>query len=174
MCGDLRSDRCRDVTNIGGDNGGDIVHLVPKWFWQVPYVAARYPGAVPRGALREGANCQLWAYELLAHFGFFVPDLRSYELWHDKEATVAVEVQQPLDLVLFNADDEPWGAHVGVWVDAERVAHLSREMGYPAVWSLHDFAERERYRVLVGSKRPTLRNAPSTDSAPVRDRRTGR
>ena len=32
----------------------DDVGRLPAWFWDVPYVGARYPGAVPRGTLQEG------------------------------------------------------------------------------------------------------------------------
>ena len=60
---------------------------LPFWYWDVPYVAVRYPGGVPRGELNQGANCQLWSYEVLGHFGFAVPDFRSDELWHDIVAT---------------------------------------------------------------------------------------
>ena len=138
---------------------GDIAQRLPGWFWEVPYVGSRYPGAVPRATLRQGANCQLWAYELLANYGFFVPDFRSDELWRDTAATELVDEPRPLDLILFNAVADPWGAHVGIWVGDGTVAHLSREVGYPALWDLGEFVARERYRMVVGFKRPTRRRA---------------
>lgn len=92
----------------------------------MPYVGARYSGAAARGHLSQGGNCQLWAYELLACF------------------------------ILFNPSDDAWGAHVGVWVGRNRVAHLSKDVGYPVVWGLEEFSALERYRVVVGVKRPTV------------------
>lgn len=103
--------------------------------------------------LEEGANCQLFAYEVLRHFGLAAPALRSSELWADTQTTARVLVAQPLDLVLFNATEDAYGAHVGVWVNEGRVLHLCAEIGRPAVWETTEFAARERYRVLIGNKR---------------------
>jgi cell wall-associated NlpC family hydrolase len=103
--------------------------------------------------LEGGANCQQFAYEVLRHFGLAPPDLRSSELWADTQATARVSVAQPLDLVLFNATDEAYGAHVGVWVNEGRVLHLCAEIGRPVVWEMTEFAKRQRYGVLIGVKR---------------------
>jgi hypothetical protein len=103
--------------------------------------------------LAAGANCQLFAYEVLRHFGWAPPAQRSSDLWADTRATVRVSVAQPLDLLLFNATDDAYGAHVGVCVNGGRVLHLCAEAGHPAVWDMTEFAARERYRVLVGIKR---------------------
>ncbi|WP_329140410.1 C40 family peptidase [Streptomyces sp. NBC_01476] len=135
-----------------------LLRRLPARFWNVPYAGGRFPGsaAVARvPGLTAGANCQLFAYEVLRHFGLRPPGLRSRELWEDGEATVRVAVARPLDLVLFNATDDAYGAHVGVWAGGGEVLHLCAEAGRPAVWSLADFAARERYRVLVGAKRVT-------------------
>jgi cell wall-associated NlpC family hydrolase len=133
-----------------------LLHQLPAAFWTVPYVGSRFPGA-PGGTglsgLEEGANCQLFAYAVLRHFSLAPPDLRSSELWADTRATARVSVAQPLDLVLFNATDDAYGAHVGVWVTEGRVLHLCAEVGRPAVWEATDFAKRQRYRVLIGFKR---------------------
>ncbi len=137
---------------------------LPPWFWSVPYLAANYPGAVPRAALRAGGNCQLFAYELLALHGFVIPDLRSDDLWSDTSSTCRVSRPQPLDLVLFNADSQPYGAHVGVVVEGDRVLHLCQEVGTPAVWGWQQFRDRPRYSTVVGFKRP-LSPAPGR-SAP--------
>lgn len=56
------------------------------WYRGAPYVAGRTPGGAPRPTLRDGANCQLWAYCVLDHLGFSVPDLRSDALWSDHQA----------------------------------------------------------------------------------------
>jgi hypothetical protein len=131
-----------------------LLRDLPTWFWDVPFVAERVPGSVPRSALREGGNCQLFAYEVLAHFGFQVPDVRSAELWRDTTATSVALAPQPLDLVLFHDREQAWGAHVGVVVSATEVLHLCAEVGKPAIWTWDDFASRSRYAHLIGYKRP--------------------
>jgi cell wall-associated NlpC family hydrolase len=133
-----------------------VLRRLPTAFWTVPYAGSRFPGSpavAARPGLAAGANCQLFAYEVLRHFGLTPPDLRSSDLWTDTRSTVRVSVALPLDLLLFNATDDAYGAHVGVWVDDGRVLHLCAEVGRPAVWGMTEFAERERYRVLVGVKR---------------------
>jgi hypothetical protein len=39
--------------------------------------------------------------------------------------------------------------------------HLSKTIGKPAIWPISSFAERDEYRVLLGSKRP--RNSLMTE-----------
>jgi hypothetical protein len=136
-----------------------LPHL-PAAFWDVPYAGSRIPGpGVPVGADAPvgGANCQLYAYAVLRHFGLAPPPLRSSELWHDADSTVRVPRARPLDLLLYNATRDPYGAHVGVWAGDDAVLHLCAEVGRPAVWSPADFAGRERYRVPVGVKRVLAR-----------------
>jgi hypothetical protein len=129
---------------------------LPRWYWQVPYVGERFPGSVPRTELGQGANCQLWAYEVLGYFGFGMPDFRSDDLWHDTSATQHVDSPLPLDLVLYKGDDDPYGAHVGLWT-GDAVAHLCKEVGLPTVWDQSKFEARARYAVRIGFKRPILR-----------------
>ncbi|MFI9103508.1 hydrolase [Streptomyces fildesensis] len=140
-----------------------LLPRLPARFWTVPYAGSRFPGstAVAREpGLAAGANCQLFAYEVLRHFGLNPPALRSSDLWEDTDSTVRAQVIKPLDLLLFNGTDDPYGAHVGVWMDDDAVLHLCAEVGRPAVWSLADFAARERYRILIGAKSVT---APCRD-----------
>ncbi|WP_370416579.1 hydrolase [Streptomyces fradiae] len=135
---------------------GSIIAALPGDFWAVRYDGARYPGSAAvaaRPGLAAGANCQLYAYEVLRHFGLTPPELRSSELWSDTEATVQVPVPRPLDLVLFNSTDRAYGAHVGVHAGDDAILHLCAEVGRPAVWAAADFAARERYRVRLGAKR---------------------
>ncbi|MDQ3402447.1 MAG: NlpC/P60 family protein [Actinomycetota bacterium] len=122
--------------------------------WNVPFVITRIPGMV--SDLREGANCQRFAYAVLAHFGLHVAPTRSSELWADT-ATIRVSHPEPLDLLLFNKTADAWGAHVGVWIGDDQVLHLCSEVGKPAVWRMADFASRARYRELVGIKRVLAR-----------------
>jgi hypothetical protein len=131
---------------------------LPDAYWDVRYVGARYPGApvvLRNPDLTEGANCQLFAFEVLRHFGLAPPELRSSELWLDTAATQRVTVPKPLDLVLLNATRDPWGAHIGLWAGDDQVLHLCAEVGRPALWNLAMFAARPSYRTLVGFKRVT-------------------
>ena len=133
---------------------------LPDTYWEVRYVGARYPGSPAvrtRPGLADGANCQLFAYEVLRHFGLMPPELRSSELWSDTTATRRVTVPSPLDLVLFNTTADPWGAHIGLWAGDDHVLHLCAEVGHPALWNMTMFAARPSYRVLVGFKRVTVR-----------------
>lgn len=133
-----------------------LAFVLPEPLWAVPYAGARYPGSRAVEELpgvAAGANCQLYAYAVLAHFGLRVPALRSSDLWEDRAATVRVDRPSPLDLLLFNASGEAYGAHVGVWAGEDAVLHLCAEVGRPAVWRTAEFAARGRYRALVGIKR---------------------
>ena len=75
-----------------------------------------------------------------------------------------MSVAEPLDLLLFNATNDAYGAHVGVWVDEGRVMHLCAETGRPAVWELTEFATRERYRVLIGIRRVIAGQPPGNQT----------
>nr|WP_246102556.1 cell wall hydrolase [Streptomyces piniterrae] len=152
------SDSGRQVPPQYGPYG---LHDLPEALRNVPYSGARYPGAeTPDCAhgLAGGANCQRYAYAVLRHFGLLIPPLRSAELWADTGATCKADPPQPLDLVLFDggrAEGRPagYGAHVGVHLGPDRVLHLCREIGRPAVWTYADFAARPRYARFLGAKR---------------------
>ncbi|GAA2813757.1 hypothetical protein [Kribbella solani] len=138
---------------------------LPAAFWGVRYVGARFPGSSAvrdRPGLALGANCQLFAYEVLRHFGLAIPALRSSELWSDTQATIRVRVARPLDLLLFNATNDAYGAHVGIWAEEGRVLHLCAEAGRPAVWEMPEFAKRERYQSLIGIKRVIATSPPDS------------
>ncbi|HET6502965.1 MAG TPA: hydrolase [Amycolatopsis sp.] len=140
-----------------------VLARLPAAWWHIPYRAARFPGSpavAARPDIGEGANCQLFAYAVLAAFGLDAPAVRSSELWADTAATRRVTIARPLDLVLVNATVDPWGAHVGVWAGEDRILHLSAEAGRPAVWRMRDFAARRRYRTLVGIKRVVRKAVP--------------
>jgi lipoprotein Spr len=129
----------------------DLLATLPPRFRAVSYDGAQ----VPDGShdLSGGANCQRYAYAVLAHFGIELPPWRSSELWTDVERTEVVTPFQPLDLLLFSRDGQAYGAHVAVYVGEGRALHLAKSVGRPAVWSLAEFTAREEYRVLVGGKR---------------------
>ena len=72
----------------------------------------RYDGArIPDGShdLSAGANCQHYAYAVLAQFGLHLPPWRSSELWADMQATRRVTDFEPLDLLLFSRKGSPLG-----------------------------------------------------------------
>jgi len=127
---------------------------LPTALWEMRYDGSRVPGMepVPEPLLR--ANCQLFAYALLRHFGRPLLTLRSSELWDDTTCTEVVTPPfEALDLLLFNGTPEAWGAHVAVSLGGDQAIHLSKRVGHPVVWSLERFAEEADYRVLVGAKR---------------------
>jgi hypothetical protein len=101
----------------------------------------------------EGSNCQRFAYGVLALFGIDCPSLRSSELWDDRAGSIVVDLPQPLDLVFFNKDWNPFGAHMGVFMAENEFLHLCREVGIPTVWALDEFRTRLNYRMFIGSKR---------------------
>lgn len=130
-----------------------VVAALPPEFLHVRFSERMIPGRQPELGLNAGSNCQRYAYSVLRHFGLSVPDLRSSDLWADEESLTTVSEPESLDLVLFAASPDPWGAHVGVYLGAAAVLHLCKEIGVPVVWDFKDFAERERYASLIGFKR---------------------
>lgn len=127
---------------------------LPSLFEQVPYNGAVVPRLGMSYELSRGANCQVYAYALLGHFGVAFPPLRSGELWADETVTLRVATFEPLDLLLFNKTSEPFGAHVALCIGDGLAVHLSKAVGKPAIWPIDTFAGHEAYRVLLGGKRP--------------------
>ena len=129
----------------------------PPWALTCTFRASAIPGTGRSDQLEYGANCQLCAYAVLALFDRCVAPHRSSELWEDPALSrVALDDAEDLDLALFSATGDAWGAHVAV-VLGDRLLHLSAEVGWPALWRWEDFEERPRYRILVG-----LIRAPAT------------
>lgn len=62
----------------------DIAAALPAHFWDVVYDGTSTPLNIPD--LVGRANCQVFAYAVLKHFGRVVPPLRSSELWTDRTA----------------------------------------------------------------------------------------
>jgi cell wall-associated NlpC family hydrolase len=134
----------------------------PGWLSSVPYVGSRHPLADSPGPIEAGANCQRYAYAVLAQFGLYVPPVRSSELWtHPGITQISREDLRPLDLVLFNANPGPFGAHVGIHMAPDQVLHLCAEEGRPVVWGYADFAARVRYAALLGGVRLLAADSPS-------------
>lgn len=127
--------------------------LLPARFFNAKYDGTKYPGSGNCNGIENGANCQYFAYELLKHFGYIVPDLRSSDLWADNIHTKEVHSFEPLDLLFFNENADSYGAHVGVYLGGGKVVHLSKEIGHPVIWDLSEFEKRPRYSNLLGGKR---------------------
>jgi cell wall-associated NlpC family hydrolase len=132
--------------------GTSLLDRLPRPFAAVRYSGARLPDGV--NALDDGANCQRYAYAVLAQFGIGLPPWRSSELWADEALTERhARGFAPLDLLLFSPDGDAFGAHVGVYAGEGQVLHLAKSVGRPALWTLAEFAERPEYRILLGAKR---------------------
>jgi cell wall-associated NlpC family hydrolase len=141
--------------------------VIPDGLWDVPYNGKCFPGAPGVRGLDGGANCRLFAYQLLRHNGFAVGDLRSSELWDDAEYTALVdEALAPGDVLLFHSKPQAWGAHVAVYLGKGRAIHLSRRVGRPAIWTLAEFAADSLYSYFIGAKRPTRRESPARPVSP--------
>jgi lipoprotein Spr len=126
---------------------------IPDFFWTVEYDGANFPRESVGYQVTTGANCQVFAYALLQHFGIAIPPLRSSELWSDTRFTRRVSDYCPLDLLLFNRTEAARGAHVALFVGENKAIHLSASERRPVIWQLEDFATREEYAFLLGGKR---------------------
>lgn len=129
----------------------------PGGLFEVPYDSGAGPTSTEPASWLDGANCQRFGYGVLALFGLVCPPLRSFELWAEASETVPIDPPAPLDLVLFNADADPYGAHVAVLLAEGELLHLCREVAPPAVWSPEEFARRPRDATVVGAKRVRTR-----------------
>lgn len=128
---------------------------IPDYFFDIPYKGSCYPGSPKLGDFRAGANCQVFVYQLLAHFGYpMLPDFRSSELWADQIHTLPTARVEPFDILFWNTTDNPWGAHVGMAVNQHQAIHLSKSNGKAVIWSLERFLEVPNYTVFLGGKRP--------------------
>lgn len=126
---------------------------IPEEYRNVRYDGSRFPGAAGVVGVEGGANCQQYAYALLRHHGFELPDFRSSELWADRQHTAIVESMTAFDLVLLHHVADSWGAHVGLCVGQDLVLHLSKRNGRPAVERLERLQQLSDYRYLLGIKR---------------------
>lgn len=129
---------------------------IPIDFLTIKYNPKQIPvDHLHHSIFEKGANCQLFAYELLRDCGKKIPPLRSSNLWEDTENTLVVDDSnfECLDLMLYHSEDNAWGAHVGVYIGKGLVLHLSQENGIPEVRRHESFSEIERYQYFIGAKR---------------------
>jgi hypothetical protein len=133
---------------------------LPAHFRDVRYNGDHFPGAPGTDGVAGGANCQQYAYAILRHHGFELPDLRSSDLWADTRHTAVVQQMAPFDLVMVHGNPDSWGAHVGICVGENLVLHLSKAIDAPAIETLEEIQRRDEYRYLIGFKR-VLHRAPA-------------
>ena len=126
---------------------------IPNRFFEVKYVSARVPGCENQSVLSLGANCQVFAYELLRENGLDVPNARSSELWADDSYSQKVSEFEPLDVMLYNNNPESYGAHVGVYIGNGEVLHLSLENGVPKIEGHEEMLRNPKYMFFIGAKR---------------------
>lgn len=129
---------------------------IPEKFINVHYNGKRIPEVDNPSDLILGANCQLYAYELLRHFGKHPPTLRSSELWSDQHYTVITDSYELLDLMLYNKTPVAYGAHVGVYIGEGKVLHLSYAIGHPVIQNHTALLAEEKYAYFIGAKRVLL------------------
>lgn len=133
----------------------------PKELMSVKYNGKIIPNGKTHNLLETGANCQVFAYHILRLNGFKVPDFRSSELWSDTEYSMVVNSDlQPLDILFFNKNENPFGAHLAVYIGSNKAIHLAKHIGKPVIWTIEAFLELEKYpprfrgkQVLIGGKR---------------------
>lgn len=138
---------------------------IPECFRDVRYNLDHFPGAPGVQGVTGGANCQQYAYSILRHYGFAVPDFRSSDLWEDTVHTRISGDMQPFDLVLVHSEPNAWGAHVGLCVGGGLVLHLSRKIDAPAIETLEEMQARHEYRHLIGFKTVLVRHEKGSASA---------
>ncbi|MGO6853877.1 hypothetical protein ACCS68_26180 [Rhizobium beringeri] len=131
---------------------------IPPQFWGVRYKGEHFPGARDVRGVEGGANCQQYAYSMLKHFGFQLPDFRSSDLWDDTVDTAVSQEMKLFDLVLLNGEPRSFGAHVGLSLGQRLVLHLSKRIGFPAIETLEQMQDRHEHRFLIGFKAVLMRH----------------
>lgn len=134
---------------------------IPPQFWGIRYNGDNFPDALGTHGIEGGVNCQQYAYSVLRHFGFEVPDFRSSELWDDTAHTIISRNMKAFDLVLVHNEPRSYGAHVGVSLGRGLVLHLSKKFDLPAIETLKQMQRRDEYRHLIGFKTVRVRRLPS-------------
>lgn len=127
---------------------------VPEWLMDVKYNSRIIPNGEEHDITNSGANCQVYAYNLLRYNGLFVPDFRSSELWADtRYSTLVTENYQPLDILFFHKKNDAYGAHVAVYLGDNKAIHNAKKIGLPVIWDLETFFQYPKYQFLLGGKR---------------------
>lgn len=126
---------------------------IPIDFFHIKYNESNSPLHQKGNIFRTGANCQLFVYTFLHHFGSPFLTFRSSDLWHDRVYTRKVKKMKMFDLILFNKTNDPYGAHVGVCIGENKIFHLLKQVSYPTVWEISEFKKYDKYKIVIGIKR---------------------
>lgn len=128
--------------------------MIPEHFWRIRYDQNHDPNTPTLPSISDSPNCQNFVYALLKHFGFEIFPFRSSNLWQDNsETSVVSDELRPLDLLLFNRTNNPWGAHIALYLGKDHAIHLSKKQSEPVIWPLARFPELAEYRTFIGAKR---------------------
>lgn len=128
--------------------------MIPDYFWRIEFDRKHDRDSPDLPSIEESANCQNFAYSLLKHFGHEISPFRSSNLWEDTRETVVVRGElMPLDLLMFNATPQAWGAHVALYLGDNQAIHLSLKNAKAVIWPIAKFQTLPEYRVLIGAKR---------------------
>ena len=122
-------------------------------FFSVAYKSDRIPGLPDQSDLSLGANCQVFAYELLKCNGLEAGTHRSSELWADETYSEKVSAFKPLDLMLYSENGDSYGAHIGVYLGDGNVIHLSFNNGTAEIIAHTELLKSPKYRYFIGAKR---------------------
>lgn len=123
------------------------------WIMDIKYNPKIFPNWEVHDYIKNGANCQVYAYEILRLNWKNVPDLRSSEMWEDNKFSEKVKSVKILDLLFFNKNNEAWWSHVWLYIWNNKVIHNTNKTGWVEIWDLEEFKKYEDYKILLWWKR---------------------
>lgn len=126
---------------------------LPDWFMDIIYNPKIFPNWELHDCKKNGANCQVYAYEILRLNWKNVPDLRSSEMWVDNKFSFEVHNYEELDLIFFNNSSESYWAHVWLYIWDNKVLHNTNKTGWVEIWNLEQFKNYEDYQFILWWKR---------------------
>jgi hypothetical protein len=126
---------------------------IPKWILEIIYNPKIFPNWEVHDYVKDGANCQVFAYEILKFNWKKVPDLRSSEMWADNKISFEVHDFEKLDLIFFNNSTESYWAHVWLYIWNNKVIHNTNKTWWVEIWDLEEFRKYEDYQFILWWKR---------------------
>lgn len=126
---------------------------IPDWFMEIKYNPKIFPNWKIHDYKKDGANCQVFAYEILRLNWKNIPDLRSSEMWEDAYFSKEVDSYIPWDLLFFSSNNQSWWAHVWLYIWNNKVIHNTNKTWWVEIWDLEDFKQYEEYKNLLWWKR---------------------
>ena len=128
--------------------------IIPEWMMNIVYSGRIIPNNTKHDIIKTGANCQVFAFQILRDHDFYVPEYRSSELWADSEFSIVVKKDyEPLDILFFHKDEIAYGAHLAVYLGENKAIHLCKRVGLPVIWDMGVFFKYPEYQILLGGKR---------------------